>query len=132
MYLRFIASEIDNSTGKERGIFSIAYDLLRSGSLIKEEEDKLRIALMNCERILPIPDKFSRKKNDSHKNHKGISWIKDNASEIIREIRIIKKVLDENNLFIEVIKTQRPGYVVYEDDFQIVAEPFNNEKVMKK
>ena len=27
---------------------------------------------------------------------------------------------------VDVIKTQRPGYVLYEDDFQIAAEPFKD------
>jgi len=26
-----------------------------------------------------------------------------------------------------MLKTERVGYVVYEDEYQIVAEPFNNE-----
>ena len=33
-------------------------------------------------------------------------------------------ILETQGVVVEVIETQRPGYVVYEDEFQIVAEPF--------
>ena len=33
-------------------------------------------------------------------------------------------VLEENGVIVRVIKTQRPGYIVYEDEYQVVAEPF--------
>jgi hypothetical protein len=32
-------------------------------------------------------------------------------------------ILESYGINIRVFKTARPGYIVYEDDFQIVAEP---------
>jgi hypothetical protein len=37
-------------------------------------------------------------------------------------------LLEECDLFVRFFKSSRPGYVVYEDKFQIVAEPFSNRR----
>lgn len=37
-------------------------------------------------------------------------------------------LLGDYGVFVQVLKTSRPGYVVYEDEFQIVAEPFSNRR----
>jgi hypothetical protein len=34
------------------------------------------------------------------------------------------RILEEHGIPAEVIETERPGYVVYEDEFQLIAEPF--------
>jgi hypothetical protein len=34
------------------------------------------------------------------------------------------RILERNGIFVKKIRTDRPGYVVYEDELQIVAEPF--------
>lgn len=79
------------------------------------------------EKELPVPSKFSRKKNDSHKNTHGISWLKPEAENAIRHFWVIKDILENNGFPVDVIKSKRPGYVVYEDDYQIVAEPFHGK-----
>ena len=35
-------------------------------------------------------------------------------------------LLERNGVRILALRTKRPGYVVYEDDFQVVAEPFTD------
>jgi len=35
-------------------------------------------------------------------------------------------LLDNHGVRVEMIKTTRPGYVIYEDNFQIVAVPFTD------
>jgi hypothetical protein len=37
-------------------------------------------------------------------------------------------LLRDYGVFVQVLKTSRPGYVVYEDELQIVAEPFSNRR----
>jgi hypothetical protein len=38
---------------------------------------------------------------------------------------VLKHILESHGIVVDVIKTNRPGYVVYEDDFQVAAEPFS-------
>jgi len=33
-------------------------------------------------------------------------------------------VVEQNGMFVQVLRTRRPGYVVFEDEYQVVAEPF--------
>jgi hypothetical protein len=37
-------------------------------------------------------------------------------------------MLENHGVSVQMLKTERVGYVVYEDEYQIVAEPFAREK----
>jgi hypothetical protein len=37
-------------------------------------------------------------------------------------------LLEDYGIFVLLLKSSRPGYVVYEDELQIVAEPFSNRR----
>ncbi|MGA2352277.1 MAG: hypothetical protein ABSF70_17710 [Terracidiphilus sp.] len=54
----------------------------------------------------------------------GICWFKTNSAEHISCIYEMVHVLEHNGIRVKKIKTDKPGYVVYEDEWQIVAEPF--------
>jgi hypothetical protein len=58
------------------------------------------------------------------KRQNGISWFKATAEEHISKIRELIALLENHGVRVEMIKTTRPGYVIYEDNFQIVAVPF--------
>jgi hypothetical protein len=48
------------------------------------------------------------------------------AVQHIRNVHEIAALLDAHGVAVEILSTDRPGYVVYEDGHQIVAEPFND------
>ena len=33
-------------------------------------------------------------------------------------------ILNQNLVYVQVFKTRHPGYIVYQDEYQVVAEPF--------
>lgn len=35
-------------------------------------------------------------------------------------------LLEAHGIIVNVIRTERPGYIVYEDPYQITAEPFSD------
>lgn len=37
-------------------------------------------------------------------------------------------LMEDYGIFVQVLKRPRPGYVVYEDELQIVSEPFSNRR----
>lgn len=39
----------------------------------------------------------------------------------------LARVLRTHGVAIKMLKTSRPGYIVYEDEFQVCAEPFRGE-----
>ena len=54
----------------------------------------------------------------------ALSWFKDTAREHVAKVRTIATLLEARGVAVFTVATERPGYVVYEDDFQVVAEPF--------
>jgi hypothetical protein len=41
--------------------------------------------------------------------------------------RELVAILEAHDIRTEMITSDRPGYVVYEDQYQVVAEPFRDE-----
>jgi hypothetical protein len=74
---------------------------------------------------LPHPSKFSRTRNASHKASRCLAWFRDSATDHIGLAREVVEILRQHDVVVETILTDRPGFLVYEDDFQIVAEPFS-------
>ena len=128
MYLRFITEEIDTRSGKPKGIFTLAYDLIEEDVLGLDDEKLLKQLLGWFGDNLPIPTRFSKNRNDGHKNTLGISWLKPESKEVVTKFWSLKAMLDNYGHNIEVIKSERPGKVVYEDDSQLVAIPYNGKK----
>jgi hypothetical protein len=53
-----------------------------------------------------------------------VCWFKASATEHIAKVREMACILELNGVYVRVIQTRKPGYVVYEDGYQVVAEPF--------
>lgn len=52
----------------------------------------------------------------------AISWFKDSADQFIVRFWEMKVLLENHGKFVRVLKTDSPGEVLYEDEYQIVAE----------
>jgi hypothetical protein len=52
--------------------------------------------------------------------------------EHISRIWEIVRILERNGIYVKKIRTDKPGYVVYEDAWQLVAEPFRKGTVPRK
>jgi hypothetical protein len=81
--------------------------------------------LQRFDEHLEAPTKFSRKSNTWWAT-RGISWYKDTAKEYIQKTYELKRIYEEHDMYVEVLTTTNPGFIVYEDEFQIVAEPFKD------
>jgi hypothetical protein len=42
-------------------------------------------------------------------------------------MRALVAILEKNGCQVSQITTTRPGYVIFEDDHQVIAEPFRGE-----
>ena len=121
-YLRFVVAERVRNTGSRQGVFHAARDLHEAGRLLPHEEEQVtRIRDWFNER-LDKPTRFARSQNPNHT--RGLSWFKDTAGEHLQYIRELITILEAHDVHVDMISTERPGYIVYEDDVQIVAEPF--------
>jgi hypothetical protein len=54
----------------------------------------------------------------------AINWFKTAATLHISKMREFQTILERNGIDVEIMTTTRPGYIVYEDRFQVAAYPF--------
>ena len=125
MYLRFVVAEKDEDSGRRQGIFIVAYALRDSGNLLDYEAERITESLTWFKKNLKIPDKFSISVKSNAKP-RAISWYKNTALECISRMYALKAILETNGIFVELIKTDNPGLIVYEDEHQVTAEPFKS------
>ena len=62
----------------------------------------------------------------------GICWFKTGATEHIARIWEMVQILERNGIYVKKIRTDKPGYVIYEDEWQLVAEPFRKGTMPRK
>jgi hypothetical protein len=128
MYLRFVVADIDEDSGKELGVFQAVFNLRYDGKLYPHEEEQHDLIREWFNNNLEKPTRFTASKPPFYRRQpKAISWFKDNAHEHIARVRELVTILQHHGVVVQMLKTDRVGYVVYEDAYQIVAEPFVNE-----
>jgi hypothetical protein len=127
--LRFVLQRSHPDTGVEEGVFGAAYEL-RDGIAISASDRLSLEGLLAWFRVnLAVPQRFNSSKSKGYYRKKaaGISWLKPTAREHIAQMRALVAILEGNGYRVSQITTDRPGYVVFEDDHQVVAEPFRGD-----
>lgn len=125
-FLRFVVSQLDSDSGVEGGLFGAAYALLDLGGLPEHDRSMLRGLLAWFEEHLPTPKRFNRSSSKGYyrRSPKGIAWFRDSATEHIARMQGLKRVVEANGYAVTLVRENRVGYVVHEDEFQVIAEPF--------
>lgn len=116
--VRFITPLTDSDSRVKEGLFVAAYRLRDQGDIAKYEREELRSHLQWFSGNLPVPTVLAERGNEG-----AISWFKSQSKECISRVWSVVHILKENGIVITKITTDNPGYVIYEDDFQIVAWP---------
>jgi hypothetical protein len=123
MFIRFVTDQPDEDTGIPVGVFAIAYRLLDNTEVDDCERTEIRKTLDWFKTNLPIPKRFVRSRKP-HRQDRGICWFKSDAIECVTNIRYLVHLVREQNVIVRELTTETPGYMIYEDRFQVVAEPF--------
>lgn len=116
--IRFSTLAKDPDSGHRSGILVVAHELRDDGVLSASEHEHLCYLLAWFTANLPVPKVLA-----DVEHRRAISWFKPSAVEAVRSMWELKGVLEEQGHHVEVLRTERPGTVVYEDDWQIVAKP---------
>lgn len=126
MYLRFIVATNHPDTGVADGVFRTAYALRDADEVSTADRSALDEQLEWFSNNLLIPKRFNRSASKGYYRRatKGIAWFRDDAVEYISRMFELKRVLDANGHSVQVVRTSRVGYIVYQDEAQVVAEPF--------
>jgi hypothetical protein len=123
MYIRFVVHEIDPDSGRRLGVFHALRNLREDGKLLPWENDRADEIKAWFNTYLDRPASFNRSSRPN-RIEKALSWFKDSASRHIALMREMVEILESHSVAVEAITTDRPGYITYEDDYQIAAEPF--------
>ncbi len=123
MYLRFVTNHVDEDSNRRQGLFHAIARIRDIGKLFAHEEARVDELRGWFSKYLNKPRSFS-KSNRPHPAPKALSWFKDTASDHIAKMYELAAVLESHGVMVEVIRTAKPGYIVYEDEFQVAAEPF--------
>jgi hypothetical protein len=126
-FVRFVVDYKDEDCHVEQGIFQAAARALEWQNIKGSDADQLNELRAWFSDNLEKPNSFGRGKLSL-----GICWFKTGSAEHISRIYEIIHVLERNGIFVKKIKTDKPGYVVYEDEWQLVAEPFRKGTLLRK
>ena len=130
-YLRVVLEERIPVNGAREGFFRTAYQLRRTGGMSKDQFERLDVCLNYLDEHIDVPYKFSksRTKCARHRNTKGLSWFKSEATAVVDRALELTRLLEELGIPTKTLRTDRVGFIVFEDDVQIVAEPFSDKPV---
>jgi len=80
---------------------------------------------------LATPDRFNRSKSKGfyRRTTRGIAWFKDSAADCLSRMHRIRSILEKYGHPVTMLTESRIGYVVYEDERQVVAEPFSDTRI---
>ena len=119
MYLRFAIHSRDEDSNREKGLFTALYALRDAGQLTDYEatwfEEQERWFRVHLKRPKPLNEPAA------------ILWFKPTAIEHIARMRALAALLDHKDTPVAALETEKPGYVVYEDEHQVAAIPFTRE-----
>ena len=118
-YVRFVIGRRDEDSHVEQGIFQAAVLALEWQNITGSDADQLSELRAWFSENLEKPTSFGR-----DKLRLGICWFKTGATEHISRIWEMVNILERNGIYVKKIRTDKPGYVIYEDEWQLVAEPF--------
>lgn len=125
MFVRFVIPAADPDSGHRQGLFMAMSDLNRVGALSVDEQAVWDELNGWFRQNLHAPDRFSRA-GRAHPKKVALSWFKADATEHITRMRQVAVILAAHDRPVEMIRSDRPGYIVYEDDHQVAAEPFRD------
>jgi hypothetical protein len=106
---------------------TLGHDLRGSGEMNVADAEQLLGHLDRIQQEVPIPTRFARRRNGYHKETHGVSWAKAESTEFVRHLYAIADIVRRYDASVDIVRTTRPGHVVYEDDWQVVAEPFHGK-----
>ncbi len=121
MFLRFAWWEMDEASRVPEGIFCAAFRLLESEGLSEFDRSYLRGLMdwfndnLDAPHTLYMPARIG--------GRAGVCWFKPTAREHIAKAFEMSHVLGWNGIFIRMLKAERIGYIVYADEYQVVAAP---------
>jgi hypothetical protein len=127
MFIRFVSGEIDERSHVAAGLFCASSQLRWSDGLPDYEFDAITELRDWFNDHLDSP--FDHLPRD-RRYEPAICWFKSTAREHLARAWELVAILERNDCFIWTIKAQRPGYIDYEDEIQVLARPYEDVRLL--
>jgi hypothetical protein len=121
--IRFVTGDRHSPYGHRTGVFQAAYELWGRNILARPTQDELRTLLDWFDDHLAKPERFTPSRHH-HAQKTAVSWVRASALEHVNQLRRLVTLVVAGGVAVDELRTKRPGYVVYQDDQQVVALPF--------
>ena len=96
------------------GIFGACHHLRRAGRLSQAEDELFASLDAWFDRELPTPPFYA-----DGNSIKAITWFRSSAKVLIEALGPLKELLQQHSVRYDVVATDDPGRIVYEDAFQV-------------
>ncbi len=122
MFMRFVSSEVDEHSHVSAGLFCAAFRLF--DEMVLSDHEYAAVAdLMGWFRV-NLRGPFEYRLRSKWRAPRSICWFRCTAHEHLARARELATILEDRDIFIRTIKCYKTGYVLYEDDVQVLAQPF--------
>ena len=129
MFIRFVSNQLDWNSHLAGGLFFAAASLRWTDTLPDYEDEALSELLTWFGRNLESPFDYLPR---TPRFRRAVCWFKSTAREQLARAWEMITILERNDVFIWTVKSAKTGYVYYEDEAQVFAEPFNDVRLILK
>ena len=129
VFIRFVSGEMDESSHVLAGLFCAARRLWVDDDVPDYELDALDELRIWFGRNLWSPFDFLP---ECELYDRAVCWFKPSAREHLARAWELVSLLERNNILIWVVKSPKTGYVYYEDEEQVFAEPYRDVRFRLK
>ena len=123
MFVRFVTRCRDEESHHFEGVFQAAFRLRNRGRLAEATRFEALRQWFNVH--LPVPARFSLSRG-RRAGRRAVCWFRADAVEHLGKVRELAALLERHGAPTRRLRAPRPGYVVYEDAFQVAAVPFRD------
>lgn len=125
MYIRFVVGNEKESIQKQTGLFWELDELNHEGKLEDYQVQMVKQIFKYFNDNLPVPP-YSRRNWSTN----TFAWFKDSAEEYIGRMWDLVAILEQNDIDVRILKSNKPGMIIYEDEFQVVAQ--NGKSIVER
>jgi hypothetical protein len=133
-FLRFVVpAEVVKGSRSAIGVIAVTYRLLREGGgeIPPATLDALAEHLEWIERHLAAPKRFTSTSSKGwyRRQARGLSWLRGTAVGHVAHLRALSALVHSTGREVAELAETRIGYIVYQDEQQVIAEPFRDTRV---
>jgi hypothetical protein len=121
-FVRFQATE-PNRRGHFPGVFGLVNGLSKAGILTPAEEEFRARSNAWFHANLPDPSEVDPSIYDRALHPRAAAWFKTSSDQLIEGVSGYLEVLRSHDVTHQVVYSDAPGEVIYEDEHQVIAKP---------